>query len=506
MTNENWLDRAIAWLNPRWGVRRVRARALHSIMLAYEGSRTDRRASGWITADSSANAEIGPSISYLRRRSRALVRDTSYGARGLNELADHAVGTGITAQSRAADKGLAKQIDEAWKIWLTECDADRQLDFYGLEHLAVRSTVEGGECIIRIRPRFASDGLYVPLQIQLLEGDHLDHSKTEATKNGGYIIQGVEFNGIGRRVAYWLYNHHPGETSIPWTGSDAFASHRVDARYVIHLYQKDRASQVRGVPWLAPVIIAMRDLDEYIEAEIVRKKIEACFASFITQPEGSDGPAIGATKTQDGQQVDTIEPGMITYLKSGEDVKFATPTGSGQGYGEFVRKMETRIASGIGLSYEQLTGDLSNINYSSFKAGQISFRNRMDVFRWLTFVPMFCAPIRRAFIEAAYAAGRIPELDYTSEWHPPSYGSVDPQKDALAKLIRIRTGMQTWEQGVAEEGYDPEEQIEGIKRANKMLDDAGIVVDCDPRQRTASGNALGSKEPEEKEGPPQEEE
>ncbi len=85
---------------------------------------------------------------------------------------------------------------------------------------------------------------------------------------------------------------------------------------MLHIYEKDR-EQVRGVPWFAPVIINMRDLDEYAEAELVRKKIEACFAAFVTQPEGAEGPSIGPMRKEDREDVETVEPGMVRYLNAG---------------------------------------------------------------------------------------------------------------------------------------------------------------------------------------------
>jgi lambda family phage portal protein len=389
---------------------------------------------------------------------------------------------------------LSVQIDEAWKIWSQECDACGQLDFFGLQRQAVRSVIEAGECLVRMRPRYASDGLHVPFQLQILEPDYLDHNKTEYTKSGGRIIQGVEFDPIGRRVAYWLYPEHPGEVLINYLRS-SLRSERVDARYVLHIYEKDR-EQVRGVPWFAPVIINMRDLDEYAEAELVRKKIEACFAAFVTQPEGADGPTIGPMRKEDREEVETVEPGMVRYLAPGEEVSFGTPAGSGAGYREFMRDHQTRIASGLGVTYEQLTGDLSNVNYSSYRAGLLSFQNFMDQFRWLTFIPMFCIPIRKWFIDYSFITGRIANPEYETEWHVPSYGSVDPVKDATATKARIRMGIQSWSQAVSEQGYDPDEQLASIKKTNEAWDRAGVVMDCDPRKRTESGAAVSQSNPD----------
>ncbi len=506
MIQQNWLDRTIGWISPKRGLARTRARTAAKVMLAYEGARVDRRMSGWFTIDSAANSEIGPALTFLRKRARDLVRNNAYAARAVDELVGHAIGTGITAQARLSDgngngnekgrQGITQQIDKAWRIWIQECDADGQLDFYGLQRLAARSVVEGGECIVRLRPRYVSDGFHVPFQIQVLEPDYLDLNKTQNTSTG-YIIQGVEFDKLGRRIAYWLYPQHPGEVLIPWITSNMLRSERVDARYVLHIYRKDRAGQVRGVSWFAPVLVSMRDLDEYCEAELVRKKIEACFGAFITSPDAADTVPLGQPQVEDHQLVETMEPGMLRYLRPGEEVTFGAPSGSGSGYKEYMSDVQTRIASGLGLTYEQLTGDLSRVNYSSYRAGLLSFRNNIDAFRWLTFIPMFCAPVRNWFIDLAAASGRIAQPEYGTEWHPPSYGSVDPVKDAEATLARIRTGTQTWEQAVGEEGFDPVEQLAAIKRINEAMDDAGIILDSDPRRRTRNGGPVSSMQKEE---------
>jgi hypothetical protein len=104
---------------------------------------------------------------------------------------------------------------------------------------------------------------------------------------------------------------------------------------------------VRGVPWFAPVMLKLRDLDAYDEAELVRKKIEACFAAFVTGVQ--DEETLGRAKTAaDGSRVETFEPGMIEYLEPGRDVKFASPAASG-GYADYMRLQLHAIAAGVGL-------------------------------------------------------------------------------------------------------------------------------------------------------------
>ena len=482
----NLLDRAIGFFSPQRGLVRARARAAGQTLLAYEGGKVGRRTDGWVAADTSANGEIGPALSNLRKRSRDLVRNNSYAARAVTEIVEHAVGTSIPAQSRAKGVRLSKTIDAVWEKWVKECDADGQLDFYGLQDLIARTIIESGECIVRHRARRPEDGFRVPYQVQVLEPDYLAIWKTQVTDTG-YILQGVEFDSLGRRIAYWLYPNHPGDI-LQVNFRNGLTPSRVPASEVLHVYRKQRPGQIRGVPWLAPVIMKLRDLDEYEEAELVRKKIEACFAAFVTQPEGPDGPILGAAAPlgPTGNRIETFEPGMIEYLKAGEDIKFNTPSGSG-GYGEYVSKHQATVATGVGLTYEQLTGDLSRVNYSSYRAGLMSFRNGIESFRWKCFIPMCCTPIRNRFLETALAAGEIPSLDYATEWTPPSFGSVDPYKDAQAANMDIRSGRKTWEQAVAELGYDPVAQLDAIQRINAEFDKRGITLDIDPRKVNQKG-------------------
>lgn len=469
----NWLDKTISWMSPQRGLRRVRARVATNAMLSYEGASVGRRTDGWVTSGTSANSEIGPALALLRSRSRDLVRNNPYAARAIDEFVGQTIGSGIQARAKTANDGENKRRDDAWAAWVDECDADGQLDFYGIQDLVSRMVLEAGECLVRFRPRFVADGYRVPLQIQVMEPDYLDHSKTEKTQFG-YIIQGVEFDRLGRRIAYWLFPEHPGDV-ISTTYALNSASRRIPADQILHVYRKRRGHQVRGVPLLAPVMLALRDLDEYQDAERVRKKIEACLSLFVSPPEGQDGNPFGATSTDEaGRRIEDFSPGMIMYGRSGEKAEFFAPTPAG-GYAEYVRQNERMIATGIGLTYEQLTGDLSNVNYSSYKAGQFGFRRQVECLQWLCLIPMFLRPVRQKFIEQAYVAGAIASAElYQTEWTPPAFGSVEPLKDAQAAELNLRLGRQTWPQTVSEAGFDPSEQISEIRKWKPDLDAAGV--------------------------------
>jgi lambda family phage portal protein len=477
----NWIDRAIGAVVPGAALRRLRQRqALGLMQRAYEGAKTGRRTDGWVTAGSGANAEIAPALSRLRERSRDLVRNNPYATKAVHALVSNLVGTGIVPRARAKRSTAAKLADQLWLEFAASCDADGMTDFGGLQALVVRTMAESGEVLIRLRDRRVEDGLPVPLQLQVLEPDHLDSLKSGELPDGGFIVQGIEFDALGRRRAYWLFPTHPGDSR-----GRSQVSKPVPAAQVLHLYERLRPGQVRGVPWFAPVILKLRDLDDYDDAELMRKKIEACFAAFITGAQDED--TLGkANINSAGDRIEAFEPGMIEYLEPGKDVKFATPSANG-GYAEYMRLQLHAVAAGVGLTYELLTGDLSQVNYSSIRAGLIEFRRRMEALQWQVIVPGLCQPVWSRFVTLAQVSGRLPEGPITAEWTAPRFEAVDPLKDIQADILAVRAGVMTLKEAIARQGYDPAQVLSEIAATNAELDAAGITLDTDPRRSTKTG-------------------
>lgn len=175
-TAATWLDRAIGFVAPQRGLRRMRARvALTLLARNYEGASIGRRTQGWRSSISDANAAMGPSLSRLREVARDLVRNNPYAESALNTVGDHVVGWGIVGKPRTPNP---RAID-LWNSWAgtTACDADGRNDMAGLQKLVMRTVVESGEVIVRRIPRRLEDGLPIPLQLQVLEPDYLDDSK-----------------------------------------------------------------------------------------------------------------------------------------------------------------------------------------------------------------------------------------------------------------------------------------------------------------------------------------
>ena len=445
-------------------------------------------------ATASANAEISADGATLRYRARQLLRDNPYAISGVEKLVTALVGHGVVAQPNSGSKNLDKKIKENWEKWQKSADFDGIQTFSGLISTVLRAMISDGEAIL-LRQRINGE-----IKLRGLEADHLDDSRFlyERLENGNRVYQGIEYDSRDQIAAYWLYPEHPGslDPNRPYRA----VSVRVPADDVIHLFAPTRLGQARGVTWLHAAISRLMHLENYDEAELVRARVQACFSVFVTNQ--NEGPLVqnitGGAASQDsnGQVGEKIRPGAIFYPAPGSDVKFAAPQSSGIS-AEHARGVLRAVAAGLHVTYEDLTGDLSQVNYSSLRAGRLSFHRFVTRLFWETLVPRVYDRVWRLFLDHAVARGDLPPraLNCPVIWTPPRYEAVDPQKDYEAMIMAVRAGAITWEDMVASFGEDPETQLDRIQAVNAELDKRGIILDTDPRHRQRSGAPVDQLNP-----------
>lgn len=478
----NWLDKTISAFSPEAGLRRARARmALGLYSAAGRGSRFGN----WNTASSGPNGDaLVFDIPTLRDRSRDLVRNNPYAAKAVSSLVAHMISTGIQPRLSAIEEGDKLQdMKDGWRWFADQCDFTGDTDIYGLQALAARCTIESGSCLVLKRPAPSYLNLKVPMQLQLLEPDHLDERKNQKDlAGGGFILQGIEFDGAGRKVAYWLFDHHPGDGY-----RRATQSRRVPASSVMsHLFDKQRCGQALGFPWLAPAMPTLKDLADFNDAELRAKKLQACFAIITTSANPDQKVADAKIDPKTGKKTETIKPGMNVYNLPGDDVKFGSVPMS-QGYDAYTNIRLHEIAAGFGIPYELMTGDLSQVNYSSYRAGYNDFKTRSDQLRYQLWEPGFCKRAWNSFYSTADAVGVIRPRPYNLAWTPPKYLSVDPVKDFLATVIAVRGGVMSLQQAIAENGDDADSVMKEIEAMNEIIDAKKFVFDTDPRKTAGSG-------------------
>ncbi len=475
----NVLDRVIGWVAPQWAQNRARARLLAR---HFEAAAIGRRAVGRTRLLTDANtAAPGPTLAFLRAQARDLVRNNPWARKGLRRIVSNTVGWGI--RPKALGRTAAVLMDR-WKRWAetTDCDATGRLNFYGLQRLVMRTVVESGECLVRRRMRRPIDGLAVPMQLQLLEPDYLDSSRDGYLGiAGGPIVQGVEFDAIGRRAAYWLFDQHPGGR-LPVNSP---VSKRIPADSILHVYDQERPGQVRGPSWFASIDVRLHDFDEFEDATLMKQKIAACLAAFVTDLDGA-GTALGAPGTDiSGQQTDTFEPGMIIPLPPGKQVTVANPPQASD-HQSFSASSLRGVAAGLGVSYEDLCGDYSQVTYSSARMSRLAAQGDIDEWRWQMLIPQLCAPVWD-WMEHALLLEGVDVEEVPAEWTPPPMTILEPDTEGTAYQRLLRIGAMTWPQMVRALGYDPADQIKEIDQMNKTLDKLGIVLDSDPRRMTSAG-------------------
>jgi lambda family phage portal protein len=482
-----WLDRAIGFFAPMAGLRRIRARAAADVIVRhYEGASTGRRTQGWTRSGSDATAAVIPFLKNLRDSARDLVRNNGYAESAITTICDHVVGWGIVAKPTPVNVKAA----EIWEAWAgtTACDADGRQTFAGLQHLVTRTVVESGEVLVRRRLRKPEDNLPIPMQIQVLEPDYLDTAKTDVRlPNGGRITAGIETDAIGRRVAYWLFQEHPGAAQAALA-----ASVRVPAESVLHIYRQDRASQVRGVTWFAPVLLKFKDFDDFDDATLMKQKVAACLAIVTTDVDGT-ASSLG-TVDPANPSVDELQPGGMLNLPPGRAVTVVDPP-SVREYADYTRTTLRAIATGLGVSYEDLTGDYSNVNFSSARMARLRHWARVEGWRWRMLVPQFCAPVWVWAMEIAGMLKEGPRSVPRALWTAPPLPMIEPDREGLAYQRNIRTGIMTLSEAIRERGYDPAEVLTEMAADNARLDKLGLVLDSDARNTTQAGNPRQTASP-----------
>ena len=471
----------------------------------HEAAGGGRRSLAWMPGNPGAVAAMLATHTDLRIKSRDLVRRNAWAQAALDAFVANAVGTGIKPQSLSDDEGFKANVQALWRDWTEEADAAELTDFYGLQALACRSMLEGGECLIRLRPRRPEDGLAVPLQIQLLESEHLPIHLNTDLPSGNVVRSGIEFDALGRRVAYHLYRSHPEDGRLaPMSGQGGMETVRVDAREVIHLYRVLRPGQIRGEPWLSRALVKLNELDQYDDAELVRKKTAAMFAGFVTRQNPEDNLMGEGAANSEGIALAGLEPGTLQILEPGEDIKFSDPADVGGSYSEFLRTQFRAVAAAIGITYEQLTGDLTGVNYSSIRAGLLEFRRRCEMVQHSVLVHQMCRPVWAAWMKQAVLAGALDAPGFVRggparrrqylavKWIPQGWQWVDPEKEYKAMLLAIRAGLMSRSEAISANGYDAEDVDREIAADNQRADDLGLIFDSDPRYTSKDG---GSAEP-----------
>jgi lambda family phage portal protein len=251
---------------------------------------------------------------------------------------------------------------------------------------------------------------------------------------------------------------------------------RVPAQDIAHLFRPETPGQVRGISWFAPVILRLADLDSWRDAQLVRQKVAAMLAGFVTSVDGSGAPFAG--EQSGAALMGGLEPGTLKFLDPGQDIKFSTPAGIGAEVIDFAKVTEREIAVGLGLPASILTGDLSDVNYSSIRAGLVEWRRRIEALQHGVVAFQALRPIWRRWATTEALSGRVSttvDAALPVKFITPKQAWVDPAKDVQAELDAIAGGLMSRREAVTSRGVDIEALDAEIASDNERAASLGLV-------------------------------
>jgi lambda family phage portal protein len=510
--NSNWVDKLYQYVAPITAVKRLHARQ----QLAFAGnsnyrgaSRYQNSLSDWKVSCGDADSDLSWDLPTLRQRSRDLLRNNPLALGAINTICTNVIGTGLKLHARL-DRDVLKLTDEEadkweantereFRLWAesTSCDAARTLTFTSLQELAFRSTLENGDCFVllsyRNNPQNLSINAYsfqnpYSLSLQLIEADRLCNKDYVADTDT--LIQGVQKNREGAPIAYHVLQKHPGsgmvsKASGEWVVVPAFSC--TGQRLMLHLYSMRRAGQTRGIPYLAPVIESLKQLDRYTQAEITAAVISSLFTVFVKTPEGDGNlvsKAINSTQNQLNPHHYHLQGGNVVNLAHGEDITTANPGRPNEQFDPFVQAILRQIGVALELPFEVLIKHFT-ASYSAARAALLEAWRFFSAKRtW--FAESFCQPVYEAWLLEAVSLGRVPAPGFLtsaairqaylgSEWTGPAPGQIDPLKEIQAAKERVEMGISTLARETATLTGEDWEQIH--RQAIKELKMRQTIVD-----------------------------
>jgi lambda family phage portal protein len=444
--------------------------------------------------NSSADAELASSLAQLRARSRQMVRDSAYAKRAKVLVQNNVVGTGIGMQAQvmgtrgALRTDVNAAIEAAWGDWClgANCHTGGRLHFSDLERALMGQVFEAGEVFVRQHYRRFGDS-QVPLALELVEAERLPGEiATPGPDNStAEIRQGIEVDDFGRPIAYWIRKRHPSDIRLRGNAVDKYE--RVPADQVFHLGGIDRWPQTRGEPWLHTSVRKLDSINEYTGSELDAARASSYYFATITTPD--QAPHVDDEEGATEQPMMTIEPLTVQELKPGEELDFHTPNRPNAALDPFLRHMLREVAAGCGVSYESLSRDYSQSNYSSSRLALLDDRDLWKVIQqW--WIRSFRLPLHKLWLRQAVLAGAVPEISVEQYalhrtkfeavlFKPRGWSWVDPTREVRAYKEAITAGLTTLTDVIAQtaDGRDIEDVITTRRRELDMLAAAEIEVD-----------------------------
>ncbi|MBQ7154829.1 MAG: phage portal protein [Synergistaceae bacterium] len=423
----------------------------------------------WHSSSKSPHEDISENSALLRERSRDLYMGGGPLGRGaIDRIALNAIGRGLKLNVRIdpALLNMSEQQASAWSArtealfdyWASSRNAHsgRELSFYDLQCLALKSILIDGEVLAIIE--------YTPnISIRLIEAERI---MTPPDRNSKLIDEGVELNEWGDPAAFHIANRNPnaellGQKHLDWVRIPVTNS-------TLHLFIRERIGQHRGVPFLAPVIVQLKQLSRYTEAELMAAVVAGMYSVFFEHPPREDGmlgsdeyaseQGYGETSGLEGLSTEMMY-GSVIDLPDGVKASSLSPGRPNQNFNGFIEALAHQIGGTLGIPEELLFLHFT----ASYSASRGALLEAWKVFKYWRawFAENFCQPVYEAWLEEQVNAGRIEAPlywrdDFTrsqyawAEWVGPSQGQLNPVQEVEAAVMKIQNNLSTYQRECSE--------------------------------------------------------
>ena len=437
-------------------------------------------------------------------RARDICFNNQYGKAGLRVLRQNIVGengirfqSGVMHKSGELDMDTNHVIEEAWREFskMINIDVAGRKNMLGIQTLALNSLITDGEFFYRKH----KDGMY-GIQLQEIDALRIPPSATNRYRlesEGQLYKNGVIVDKKKDKPIYYMLNRD--KINYYDLQPDRF-SELVPASEVIHGFQQEAAGQMRGVPLGQTSSETLYMIAKYSEAALQNARVGAAKVGFFTQ--NSDQPMPTRIKTDengdpvmdsDGNPVlenvmDNVKldlkAGTASALPPGVDFSAWSPEYPNNEFEEFIKVMLRGASVGFSIPYSDISGDLSDVNYSSMRQGALEIRANYRILQGVLILYLMDPLFRDWLIEVLMTEmlsvnGRKLTMDMFHQlhkpiWTPKRWAWIDPRAEAIANQIAIKQGLKSPSQIIKEMGGDPEEVWKSVKQDIEVMKGMGL--------------------------------
>ncbi len=505
------VDELVNYFNPQAGASRYKARAAMALGGGYTAADKTRRANQkGSRREMDADGAILPDLQTLREESQEMYRNSPIATGAINTNITKVVGTGLKVKPQI-DRDVLRLSPEQADLWekqaereyllateTIEFDLERQLPFSLQQGLIFLKVLEDGDLLVNLA-RVSRPGSPYKTKLNLIEAARVCNADFAADSDT--LAGGVEKDeNTGAPVRYHVVNCHPGSRrfwrnrkQLSWQKLEAFGRN-TGRPLVLHLFDKKRPGQSRGVPYLAPVVEMIKQLGRYTDAEIMAAVVSGMLTVFVTSESGEAkfGPAANS-ENPDGDpsaQVDTtaleLGYGSVVGLMPDEKIETVNPGRPNPAFDPFMMAVLRQIGVALELPFELLVKHFT-ASYSAARAAMIeawAYFNRRR--HWL--ITLLCQPVYEAVISEAVAAGRLSAPGFFSDplvrkawlgtsWVGDAQGQLDELKAINAAARRVELTVSTLDEESRKLTGTPwENKLPQVLKERAALRKAGIKI------------------------------